>query len=369
VVRTWHFNGPATMQAKAEYIRENGYGGIMVWELAQDHFNAQNQYTPQSLLPVIKSIINPPFAALNGGTLTIDFANSGGAVHLSQSAGSYLVSAPAGSPSFPTASVNTIVINGTSGNDTLHLDSSVSAPTTFNGTAGSDALHVNGGTFSFGADAALGGGNLSLTVNTGASVVFNATQHLAAVTINSGATATLASNGNRALVIKGLSVNGTGRIDLTNNHLIVDYTDPAAVAQVRALLVSGRGAGAWNGAGIMTSSASGVPGTGLGYADASALFSTFPATFAGEPIDSTSVVVSYTYEGDATLDRRVDVADLGILASHWQQSPRVFAQGDFDYNGTVDVNDLGILASNWQQVQAASSSPTIRAARRPQYSR
>jgi hypothetical protein len=56
----------------------------------------------------------------------------------------------------------------------------------------------------------------------------------------------------------------------------------------------------------------------------------------------------YVLAGDANRDRKVDVGDLGILATNWQQSPRTFDLGDFDYNGTVDVNDLGILASKWQ---------------------
>jgi regulation of enolase protein 1 (concanavalin A-like superfamily) len=65
----------------------------------------------------------------------------------------------------------------------------------------------------------------------------------------------------------------------------------------------------------------------------------------------------FTLGGDADHDRDVDVNDLGILATNWQQSPRTFAQGDFDYNGTVDVNDLGILASHWQQTLPTPSAP------------
>jgi hypothetical protein len=59
----------------------------------------------------------------------------------------------------------------------------------------------------------------------------------------------------------------------------------------------------------------------------------------------------FVLAGDADHDRDVDVNDLGILASNWQQSGRTFSQGNFDYSagGTVDVNDLGILASHWQQ--------------------
>ena len=44
----------------------------------------------------------------------------------------------------------------------------------------------------------------------------------------------------------------------------------------------------------------------------------------------------------------MDVADLGILATNWQQTGRTFGEGDFNYDGSVDVADLGILATNWQ---------------------
>jgi hypothetical protein len=56
----------------------------------------------------------------------------------------------------------------------------------------------------------------------------------------------------------------------------------------------------------------------------------------------------FVLAGDANHDGKVDVADLGILASNWQQTGRTFSQGDFTYDGKVDVADLGILASNWQ---------------------
>jgi hypothetical protein len=52
--------------------------------------------------------------------------------------------------------------------------------------------------------------------------------------------------------------------------------------------------------------------------------------------------------GDANHDGSVDVADLGILASNWQQTGATFSQADFNYDGSVDVADLGILASKWQ---------------------
>jgi hypothetical protein len=75
----------------------------------------------------------------------------------------------------------------------------------------------------------------------------------------------------------------------------------------------------------------------------------------GKLLGSSSDIPLFVLAGDADHDRDIDVNDLGILATHWQQSPRTFSQGDFDYNGTVDVNDLGILATKWQQQLAASA--------------
>ena len=71
-----------------------------------------------------------------------------------------------------------------------------------------------------------------------------------------------------------------------------------------------------------------------------------------------SVFNFFFFKGDANHDRKIDVADLGIFASNWQQSPRTFSQGDFDYSGAVDVNDLGILASHWQQTLSPPSAPS-----------
>jgi methionine-rich copper-binding protein CopC len=68
----------------------------------------------------------------------------------------------------------------------------------------------------------------------------------------------------------------------------------------------------------------------------------------GNAIVSNHVLDFFVLSGDANHDRTVDITDLGILATNWQQSPRGFSQGDFNYDGTVDITDLGTLATNWQ---------------------
>jgi hypothetical protein len=83
----------------------------------------------------------------------------------------------------------------------------------------------------------------------------------------------------------------------------------------------------------------------------------------GTPLEQNHVFDFFVLAADANHDRTIDVADLGILASNWQQSPRNFSQADFDYSGMVDVNDLGILATHWQLTLAPSApfAPATRA--------
>jgi type VI secretion system secreted protein Hcp len=115
---------------------------------------------------------------------------------------------------------------------------------------------------------------------------------------------------------------------------------------------------------VATITAPGVPGGILADGNYRVVIDNASVTdFAGNPLLPATNLDFYVLAGDANRDRKVDVADLGIFASNWQQSPRTFSQGNFDYsaNGLVDVNDLGILASNWQK-QLPQPSPGLRSA-------
>ena len=50
--------------------------------------------------------------------------------------------------------------------------------------------------------------------------------------------------------------------------------------------------------------------------------------------------------GDANGDGRVDVTDLGTLATNYSR-PGTWWDGDFTRDGMVDVSDLGMLATHW----------------------
>lgn len=197
---------------------------------------------------------------------------------------------------------------------------------------------------------------------------FASTEHLAGPNIAAGTTATMPQDGSRALVTKALSITSGGKLDLTDNALIVGYTGGSPISTIQSLLGSGYAGGPWNGNGIMSSTAAATPNRGLGFAEATDLFTSFPATFAAPGIDDSAVLVRYTVSSDANLDRVVDVRDLYMMAINWLESGRRWSQGDFTFDQFVGATDLGKMAINWQQTspQPAPPMPAVpTAARRP----
>jgi fibronectin-binding autotransporter adhesin len=167
--------------------------------------------------------------------------------------------------------------------------------------------------------------NATLTVNGGvAQVSVKATPNM--------------SSGTSVLPALTIATSGA-TLDLTNNSTVVDYTgaggNPTLVDAVRQHLQSGR---------VITSRAGTPTGTVLGYGDNAILGK---ASFGGISVDSSSVLIKFTYGADANLDGQVDVTDLGALATGWQTTAP-WTSGDFDYTNFVDITDLGILGTNWQ---------------------
>jgi hypothetical protein len=204
------------------------------------------------------------------------------------------------------------------------------------------ALRTHSGTTNAALDL---GPNMTLEA-IGGTTNLNASQHLAGVSIGSNATVRLSAGGSKRLVTKSLSITGGGQLDLTDNAAVIDYTGSVGtlVDETRANLAAGR----------ITSSLA-TASMRLGYGDNAVLGK---PSFRGESIDSSSLLIGFTYAGDADLDGDVDVADLGSLASGWQTNG-VWTGGDFDYSGFIDVADLGMLASNWQAGVSGTLGPSL----------
>ena len=138
-------------------------------------------------------------------------------------------------------------------------------------------------------------------------------------------------------------------LDLTRNKLVVDYSGASPAAAIRDALQAGFGpAQDWSGATGITTSLGDGSSLALGYAEATALFGSFPAQFAGQQVDSTSVLIAYTHYGDANLSGTTDFTDLGILLNNYNQAGG-WSRGDFDYGGQIDFSDLGQLLNNYNQ--------------------
>jgi hypothetical protein len=150
-------------------------------------------------------------------------------------------------------------------------------------------------------------------------------------------------------VVNNYSIAAGARLDLSNNSMIVDYTAPVGtlVDDTREHLRAGR-----------LASSAGSTALGLGYGDNAVLGK---SSFGGQSVDSSSLLIKFTYFGDTDLDGDVDVGDLGTLATSWQTAA-LWTGGDFDYNGSVDVADLGLLATNWQAGVGSPLAPDFAAA-------
>ena len=208
------------------------------------------------------------------------------------------------------------------------------------------ALHIDGGVVQLDADAGDGSNKtLTINVNDEGSVIFTTTQHLAALNVNDGGEAVVAAGGDKMIVAGALNAGQYGLLDLKDNDLLVGSAD---VADVRGWIVSAYDGGTWQGYGITSTRI--TPGThALAYsAGNDAAINWMGGSFGGESFGSSAVLVKYTYAGDANLDGMVDVVDLGILSTNWQQYGG-WTRADFNYSGFVDIVDMGILSTNWQK--------------------
>jgi hypothetical protein len=287
-----------------------------------------------------------------------------------------------------------LTINPGNGNDTVNVnETDAGATVVVSGSSGSDALSINAdgagsaaadvnGTVSFatlnlGAGGTLGGGG-SLTVTNAFNWTGGTIAGSGSITIATGATMNVAGAGlrhsDRAIILNGsgstesgvnmvlrvpdLTLGAGAALNLKDNALIVDYTGASPIASIRSALTSGYAAGTWTGPGINSSTAAAATSHALGYAEASDLFTTFPAPFAGVTVDDTSVLVRYTRYGDANLDGTANLTDFNRLAAAFGQSDTLWSQGNFNYDNVTNLLDFNLLASNFGLPAAAVARGT-----------
>lgn len=179
------------------------------------------------------------------------------------------------------------------------------------------------------------GSNTSVNV-TGGTTNLRTTQHLAALNV-SGGTVKVGPGTGVVVSTKSLAISGTGQVDLQNSKMIVDYTGSSVIGDVKTAI----------NAGSLTSSQL-MAGRAIGYGEASDLFAGPTGSFAGQTVDSTSVVIAYTITADASLDGTVNSADFNqFVAGYGTLADARWTQGDFDGDGKVTTTDFNLLAGNF----------------------
>jgi len=205
--------------------------------------------------------------------------------------------------------------------------------------------------------------NLTVEVHgAGTMVHFRHPQHLDGLRLASGGTAAMAAGATNTLVTNALAIDPdplgapAGTLDLADNNLVVDYTGGAnPFAEIAAWVTSGYRdgpTGYWDGPGITSSEAAAHPRdlTALGVIDNSDPDIKIGglADLEGEPVSAESVLVKYTWWGDANLDGVVDSNDYDMIDNAWllwtsqgtvPNGGFRWAVGDFDYDGTINSND------------------------------
>src|SRR5687768_1512400 len=288
---------------------------------------------------------SPTGEIYNVGTSTVNRAGFGGlafsnaeTLRLLADTGNSIVvvdDAPAG--------VN-LIVNGGEGDDTLTInETSSGSPVGVESSAGSDTVNVN-----------VNG------LGTAAVRFVSDVTRLATLNMGAAGAAALPAGGTRVLVVTNLIVNPSAQLDLADNAMVVDYAAGSTINTVKNLLASGYASGAWNGNGINSSVAAAdtTRKQALGYAEATDLFSAFPATFAGVEVDNTAVLVRHTIYGDVNLDRQVNLADFNRLAANFGTGT-TWNQGNLNYDAVVNLADFNILASNFgTSLPAAGAAST-----------
>ncbi len=204
----------------------------------------------------------------------------------------------------------------------------------------------------------------ALTKTGGGILIVNApgTLRTGALTISEGRIR-LSPGGNKAIRTTSLDIAPAARMNLYDNDLVVDYAGASPIGQwngtaytgVTGLIATGRNGGAWDGNGIITSmtdAAAATQRTTLAIVEASAaldLSGSETRGWNGLTVDATSVLVMYTYTGDADVNGVIDGDDYFRIDSNITKpgaTPGYF-NGDFNLDGVLSGDDYLLIDANF----------------------
>jgi hypothetical protein len=266
------------------------------------------------------------------------------------------------------AGVDQVRFDAGAGDDTLTLTSTLPFTPAFDGGDGTDRLVLQAGTHAISKDLASPTANVEHLSATGAVTTLNllGSQHLTSLSVLDSARVGFSGGSGLILRTGSILISGGGTLDLGAADMVVQSTAANRAAAVTALLDlirsarDGAPAGRWLGAGVTSSAARATPATTL-----AAMLNPGLASFGGESVDANSILVKYTYDGDANLDGRINADDYFRIDSTFLDQPAnpTYAQGNFNYAGRVDADDYFLIDSSFLgQGAPLASSTSLRSA-------
>ncbi len=237
-------------------------------------------------------------------------------------------------------------VGGGSGNDTIAIDTTgVTAPgvnsLNFTTGAGANTLTVSGSATISAATT----GTLAVTANNSAIVNLAASQTYNSLSINGTARINLLANGGRFIKTSALTIDATAGLNLADNDLIFQSTAGTKAADLTTLfnlIKLGRAGGLWNGNEISSSAAASNPlhSTTLGViVNDNGSGSVIRSTLDGQSVDVNTVLVKYTYTGDADLDGDIDADDYAKIDGGFASHLSGYRNGDFNFSGGSPNSD------------------------------
>jgi hypothetical protein len=190
------------------------------------------------------------------------------------------------------------------------------------------------------------GGNDTLNINSGASVIIDNTQHLASLTVAANGIGLVPAGNNAVIVTNALTIAGI--FDLNDSDMIVFYGGATVLPAVQGYISASRNGGAWDGVTGLTSStakSANPRNTTLGAMESSDYKSVYGpnATFDGQALPGNAVLVKFTYYRDADYNGLVNFDDYSRTDAGFNQTRSGWLNGDFDGNGVVNFDDYSLI--------------------------
>jgi T5SS/PEP-CTERM-associated repeat protein len=139
-----------------------------------------------------------------------------------------------------------------------------------------------------------------------------------------------------------------GKLDLADNDLILKATaatQTAALAATTNRVKTARNTPGtlWQGQGITTSAATAVTGLAV-IPNRDSTGAPLYTTFDGVSVDANTILVKYTYDGDANADGKINIDDYTAIDLGLANGLTGYNHGDFNYSGGVpDGDDYNLI--------------------------